>query len=70
MATLENMARDTKQPLDLLVESFKDYQYNIGTIKLFLDHNNLTLDIVLDGEAGKRELKIILHDFSIKKEGQ
>jgi hypothetical protein len=66
---LENMARDTNQSLDLLVENFKDYHYNIGTIKLFLDNSNLILDIVLDGETGKRNINIVLHDSRLKKEG-
>jgi hypothetical protein len=65
---LENMARDTNQSLDLLVENFKDYHYNIGTIKLFLDNSNLILDTVLDGETGKRNINIVLHDFRSKKE--
>jgi len=66
---LENMARDTNQSLDLLVENFKNYHYNTGTIKLFIENRNLIMDTVLDGEAGKRNIDIILHDFKSKKEG-
>ncbi len=65
---LENMARNTNQSLDLLVENFKNYHYNTGTIKLFLENNNLALDTALDGETGKRDINIILHDFKLKKE--
>jgi len=67
---LENIARNTNQSLDLLVENFKNYHYNIGAIKLSLNNNNLMLDAALDGETGKRDIKIVLHDFSLKKEGQ
>ena len=66
---LENMARNTNQSKDLLVENFKDYHYTIGAIKLFLDKGNLNLDIALDGETGKRNITIVLHDFILKKEG-
>jgi len=67
---LENMARSSNQSLDLLVENFQNYHYNIGTIKLFLDKGDLILDAALEGETGKRDLNIVLHDFSLKKEGQ
>ena len=65
---LENMARNTGQSTDLLVENFKNYHYNIGSIKLFLENNNLALDTALDGETGKRDINIVLHDFKLKKE--
>ncbi|MCX5656685.1 MAG: YdbH domain-containing protein, partial [Candidatus Omnitrophica bacterium] len=32
---LENMAHNSSQPINLLMESFKNYHYNMGTIKLF-----------------------------------
>jgi hypothetical protein len=67
---LENMARNINQSLDLLVENFKNYHYNIATIKLFLDKSNLIIDAALDGETGKRNLNIVLHGFRLKKEGQ
>ncbi|MGD9015028.1 MAG: YdbH domain-containing protein, partial [Candidatus Omnitrophota bacterium] len=66
---LENLARNSKQPLDIFVESFQDYEYNTGIIRLALDKGNLILDIALDGEAGKRNLNITLHDFRLKQEG-
>ena len=66
---LENLARNSKQPLDILVESFRDYHYNTGIMKLSLDKGNLVLDIALDGETGKRNLNITLHDFRLKREG-
>jgi hypothetical protein len=65
---LQNMARKTNRSLNLLVENFKDYHYNIGTIKLLLDNGDLVLDSVLEGETGKRDINIVLHDFRLKKE--
>lgn len=60
---LENMARNTNQSLNLLVESFQNYHYNTGRVKLFLDKEDVVLDAVLGGELGKRNLEIRLHDF-------
>jgi len=58
---LENLAQSSKQSLDILVESFKDYRYNTGIIRLYKQEENLVLDIALDGEAGKRNLNVTLH---------
>jgi hypothetical protein len=66
---IENIAQNTHQPADLLVESFKDYHYNTGAIKLSLKKKDLVLDMVLDGEAGKRDLNITVHEFILKKDG-
>jgi hypothetical protein len=67
---LKNLASNTNQSADLLMENFQNYHYNIGALKLFLDNGNLILDAALDGETGKRDLNIVLHDFSLKKEGK
>lgn len=64
---LKKMAANSNQSLDILMESFRNYQYNIGIIKLSLDKGNLVLDIALEGEAGKRELNITLHDFNLRR---
>jgi len=66
---LENLANTSKQSLDILLESFKDYHYNKGIMKLSLKRGNLILDVALDGDAGKRNLNIVVHDFRLKKEG-
>jgi len=62
---LEKVARNSRQPLEVLVESFKNYQYNTGVVKLFLENDNLILDIALEGEAGKRNLTVTLHNFKL-----
>jgi hypothetical protein len=60
---LENVAKNSKQPLDIIVESFKNYNYNSGILKLYMDNGNLVLDVNLNGQAGKRNLTIVLHNF-------
>ena len=65
---LENVAKQSNQSLDIIVESFRNYNYNNGMIKLGMESGNLTMDMSLDGKAGKRSLTIILHDFN--KEGK
>lgn len=64
---LENMSRNSGQSFDILMESFKNYRYNIGIIKASLDKGNLVLDIMLDGGAGKRTFDVILHDIIVEK---
>jgi len=63
---LENTAKKTGQSLDIISESFKDYYYNNGVIKLSLDKGNLIFNIALEGEKGKRNLDIIVHDFKLR----
>lgn len=65
---IENMAKSAHQPADLLVESFKNYHYNTAVIKLSLQEKNLILDMALEGEAGKRNLNITVHDFISTKD--
>jgi len=64
---LENMARSSNQALDLVVESFKNYRYNTGVVSLGLENNNVVFLIDLEGSAGKRSLKIIWHDFNLRR---
>lgn len=66
---LEKIARNSNQSLDIMMESFKNYCYNKGVMKLSLDKSNLILDIALEGQAGKRNLNIILHDFRLRRGG-
>lgn len=61
---LENVARQSNQPLDIIVESFRNYNYNNGIIKLSIESGNLTMEMRLDGMAGKRSLAVVLHDFN------
>jgi len=58
---LENVAQNSGQSLDLLVESFKNYHYDSGIIRLSLDGRALVLDVSLSGETGKRNLVVTFH---------
>jgi hypothetical protein len=62
---LENMGQATSQPVSLLVESFKNYRYNIGLMSLGFESGNIVLRINLEGGAGKRAFNVILHDFKL-----
>lgn len=62
---LKEMASRSNQPLDILVESFKNYHYNTGTLKLGFDRGDLVTGLVLDGKQGRRSLNIVLHNFKL-----
>jgi hypothetical protein len=62
---LEKIARGSGQSLDILVENFKNYHYNKGVMNLSLVEGNLILDIALDGEAGKRNFTVTMHNFNL-----
>jgi hypothetical protein len=62
---LNNVAKSSGQSLDILVESFKNYHYNTGIMKLSLEQGNLIFDVAMEGEAGKRNLTIVLHGFKL-----
>lgn len=63
---LENLARSSQQSLGVLVEGFTDYHYNIGLIKLSSDEGNLVGQVNLEGEKGRRDLTVVLHNFNLK----
>ena len=65
---LENVAKQSNQSLDIIVESFRNYNYNNGIINLAIENNNLVMDMKLDGKTGKRNLSVVLHDFKRGKE--
>ena len=64
---LENMAHHIQQPLEIVVESFRDYRYNTGVMRLSLEKENLVLRAALEGETGKRNLEIIVHNVIFGK---
>lgn len=64
---LENMAAASKQPVEIVVASFKDYHYNNGVIKLSLNKGDLLMNAVLEGETGKRDLEVLIHDIFKRK---
>ena len=63
---LESMAQRSGKALDIVMESFKNYRYNNGNVKVGLDKNDLTLDAAMDGAAGKRDVTVVLHDIFLQ----
>ena len=62
-AFLENIAARAKQPIEIVRASFEDYHYNTGTVGVSLEENKLRLRLDLEGEKGKRDLEVTLHDW-------
>jgi hypothetical protein len=67
---LKEVARNSGQSFDILVESFKNYHYNKGTANLSLDKGNLIFKIDLDGASGKRQLNVTVHNLIPEREAQ
>ncbi|MBM3245538.1 MAG: hypothetical protein FJZ15_07100 [Candidatus Omnitrophica bacterium] len=66
-AFLEKLSERTGQSFNILVEGFRNYHYNVGSINLSIDKGDLICDTRLDGKNGKRNLTIVLHDFSLER---
>ncbi len=62
---LKKIAESSNQSFDIMMERFKNYSYNNGSAVLSLVDGNLVLNIDLEGDTGKRNLQIVLHDFKI-----
>lgn len=60
---MENMAERAGQSADLMMETFSNYRYTIGEMAVSLEGSDLLLDAALEGDAGKRELSVVIHDF-------
>jgi hypothetical protein len=60
---LENMAKRTGYEMDMLMENFSRYVYNKGGMKVGFNGRDISLDIEMEGEAGKRTLNVVLHDI-------
>ncbi len=60
---IEMIAKYTGQSPEILMESFKNYNYSKGRINLFRESSDIRLNLNLDGDNGKRELQVVLHDF-------
>lgn len=62
---LENIARGAHQGVSVLVETFKDYRYTTGVISAGLEGDSILLKINLEGDTGKRDFDLILHNFKL-----
>lgn len=59
----QRIADSAKQPVEIVKASFENYHYNTGTVGLSLVEQNVRLNFQLDGEKGKRDLEVTLHDM-------
>ncbi|MDD2689762.1 MAG: YdbH domain-containing protein [Candidatus Omnitrophica bacterium] len=64
---LKEIARNSNQSLEILLESFKNYHYNKGAMNLHLEGRDLVMDVALNGPSGKFNLKVIIHDFKLSE---
>ena len=60
---LQRVADSSHQPLSIVRASFENYHYNTGKARFHLDRSDLRLEMALEGEAGKRQLEVNLHDL-------
>jgi len=61
--SLKHFVTQSNQSAELLMESLKNYHYNVGDIELSMDQGTVVLEIALNGETGKRNFQIRLHNF-------
>ncbi len=62
-ATLEALAKNVRQPIELVESAFQEYHFDTAGAALALEGDDLGLEIHLDGAKGKRDLEIKLHNF-------
>jgi hypothetical protein len=61
---LKTIAQNSNQPLQFVSDSFKDYHYSEGMLKLYLQDGSLIIKADLNGEKGRRDFSIIYHAFN------
>ncbi|OGX29653.1 MAG: hypothetical protein A2879_05030 [Omnitrophica WOR_2 bacterium RIFCSPHIGHO2_01_FULL_49_10] len=60
---LKKLAENTKQPLSVIEEGFKNYNFTRGTLRISRDAESILFHILLDGAKGERDLTVALHGF-------
>jgi hypothetical protein len=60
---LNTLAKNVHQPVVLVEAGFKEYHFDTARLSLELDKRDLNFLIALNGEKGKRDLEIKLHDL-------
>lgn len=59
----EDLAERTKQPLELIETSLKDYKFDKGSVRLSNEGSDIIFNVYLEGAQGKRDLMVVFHDF-------
>ncbi|MEI8176877.1 MAG: YdbH domain-containing protein [Candidatus Omnitrophota bacterium] len=65
---LADMAARTHQPYAVIEGSLEKYGYKIGKMRAALNGADLEVTIALEGDTGKRELCVVMHDSFLRKE--
>jgi hypothetical protein len=60
---INRLAKQSKQPVEMIRDSFKFYNYTKGTLSVSKDKDAILLHLLMDGLQGKRDLTIALHGF-------
>ena len=60
---LKKLAENTKQPLSVIEEGFKNYDFTEGTLRVSRNADSILLHIMLDGAKGKRDITVALYNF-------
>lgn len=60
---IKMLAERSKQPVEMIRDSFKSYDFTKGTLEITRDNESILLHVMLDGQKGKRDLTIALHGF-------
>jgi len=59
---LSGVSGQAAVPRDLLLESLKNYHYDKGEANLFIDGEDLVLRMLMQGQAGTRDLSVVFHN--------
>ncbi|MFA5336521.1 MAG: hypothetical protein WC324_06350 [Candidatus Omnitrophota bacterium] len=60
---INTLAKQSKQPVEMIRDSFKLYNYTKGTLSVSKEKDAILLHLKLDGPKGKRDLTIAVHEF-------
>lgn len=58
---LKSVGTNDQVPLDLALESLKNYHYDKGRAKLYLEDGNIALNVLMEGAQGSRDLTFVFH---------
>ncbi|HOX10260.1 MAG TPA: YdbH domain-containing protein [Candidatus Omnitrophota bacterium] len=60
---IRNLAKQAKQPVEVIRDSFQNYKYTSGALSVSKDKDAILLHLLMEGTQGKRDLTIAFHGF-------
>ncbi|MDD5737707.1 MAG: YdbH domain-containing protein [Candidatus Omnitrophica bacterium] len=60
---IQNLAKQAKQPVEVIRDSFQNYNYTSGALSVSKDEDAILLHLFMEGMQGKRDLTIAFHGF-------